>query len=166
MSKISSLKKFWHGLDHPPTCLDNVFKYTVFFFDVTPKSNSLCPQPAPAEWLMSNVVGKTWHLRQAAASHVLTSAPVMIICCCLLSQFICHISSIQSKVQIIKWIKKYKWPSVWFKHQKILFLMLYRDLPWWMWEQYMLGLIKSQHYKITIIMTTTEAGIQLHNNIE
>ena len=112
------------------------------------KSNSLCPQPAPAEWLMSNVVGKTWHLRQAAASHVLTPAPVLIICCCLLSQFICHISSIQSKVQIIKWIKKYKWPSVWFKHQKILFLMLYRDLPWcenstcWDWSN--LNIIKLQ----------------------
>ena len=32
MSKISSLKFFWKGLDHPPTCLDNVFKYALFFW--------------------------------------------------------------------------------------------------------------------------------------
>ena len=32
MSKISSLKNFWKGLEHPPTYLDNVFKYTLFFF--------------------------------------------------------------------------------------------------------------------------------------
>ena len=37
MSKISSLKIFWKDLDHPPTCLDNVFKYALFF-DVTPYS--------------------------------------------------------------------------------------------------------------------------------
>ena len=39
MSKISSLKKFLKGLDHPPTCLDNVFKYTPFF-EVTTKDYS------------------------------------------------------------------------------------------------------------------------------
>ena len=36
MSKIGSLEKFWNCLDHPPTCLDNVFKYTLFL-EVTPK---------------------------------------------------------------------------------------------------------------------------------
>ena len=32
MSKIRSLEKFWEGLHHPPTWLDNVFKYPPFFW--------------------------------------------------------------------------------------------------------------------------------------
>ena len=37
LSKIHFFSNFWHGVDLPPSYLDNVFKYTVFFFDGTPK---------------------------------------------------------------------------------------------------------------------------------
>ena len=42
MSRISSWKNFWKGLEHPPTCLDNVFKYTLFFFLGLPLSFWVC----------------------------------------------------------------------------------------------------------------------------
>ena len=36
LSKNNFIKNFWNGVDLPPSCLDNVCKYTVFFFEVTP----------------------------------------------------------------------------------------------------------------------------------
>ena len=36
LSKIHFFSNFWHGVDLPPSYLDNVFKYTVFFFWTSP----------------------------------------------------------------------------------------------------------------------------------
>ena len=46
MSKISSSKKFWKGVDHPPTCLDDVFKYTLFSCDSDLTSSNVRPNIA------------------------------------------------------------------------------------------------------------------------
>ena len=37
LSKIHFFWFFWNGVDLPPSYLDNVFKYTVFFLEITPK---------------------------------------------------------------------------------------------------------------------------------
>ena len=58
MSKISSLKKFWKGLERPPTYLDNVFEYLYSFFLTLPLKNFmqfLCPKyQVPSSTTMSN----------------------------------------------------------------------------------------------------------------
>ena len=38
MSKNNFYLIFWNGVDLPPSYLDNVFQYTVVFFDGTPKN--------------------------------------------------------------------------------------------------------------------------------
>ena len=65
MSKISSSKNFGKGLHHPPTSLDNVFKYTLFFWRL-PLTFETFPQVL--HWslssygsnLMSSVMSELW----------------------------------------------------------------------------------------------------------
>ena len=41
LSKNHFISCFWNGVDLPPSYLDDVFKYTGFFLEITPKTNPI-----------------------------------------------------------------------------------------------------------------------------